>query len=145
MRLYFDGDRTRRVLRTLKDNGGVSTMWKVLNYKNGELRSFRKNVWWKSGWNISSRKSANLDYLTEIIYGEAHWEGIHVFTNKHDAFYYMNQYDNKLVVVPVEVAARDFVVAGYECPVFGDIYNALFTKVFLKKEDYDKAIEKMRI
>ena len=132
MCLRINGKRTKRVERTLRDNGGKTVMWKILrfhiHYDGIVLSAPYYEYKYSPGWNKSNRIDSDF-YLSNVIY-----LGIHVFTNKSCAIAYKAWSDECTVVVPVTVHEKDFIAAGTD-------YDAVFMKVFLKKEDYDKTIK----
>jgi hypothetical protein len=145
MCLNINEKRTKRVRRTLKDNGGQTVMWKRLKLKNlgyystSPLRGFdykTKNILispvegyeYSPGDNVSNRKSTDISVIEKKC--EAVYKGIHVYTNKQKALEAKSFWE---VLVPVTVRLKDFVAAGCR-------YEAVFTKVHLSKEEYKKAI-----
>jgi hypothetical protein len=72
--------------------------------------------------------------------GEAEvFKGIHVYLYRRDAEEEIDRTsngDNRLAILPVTCNSADLVAVG----VFDDDRAAVFTKVFVKEEDYEKAI-----
>jgi hypothetical protein len=135
MCLKIDDKRTKRVKRTLKDNGGKTIMWKMLVLDTVEgaygfqdlalITPFQKMIF-LPGKNESSRTSEYVDHRSKEI-----CLGIHVYTNKSEALSRLI-FDEE-IIVPVTVLEEDFIRAGTN-------HEAVFMKVFLNKEDYGKAI-----
>jgi hypothetical protein len=126
--------RTKRVLRTLKEHGGKCIMWKVLYKKtiiDGKwvLIAPWRETHYDSGWNISDRESKTLTKFEKASHEIHH--GLHVFTNKPSAIKFAHTWE---VVVPVVVYKKDFLAAGKS-------YDAVFTKIFIKKKDFNEALQ----
>ena len=130
--------------RKVHSNGMVK-VWKVLAYKgyHTQLCSpyIRRNVW-KPGWNKSDRMSETMTFLEKN--DREIYEGIHVCLTRNSAREFSCSCCGS-VVVPVYVYEKDFVAAGSKALTYykiGDtvIKEAVFTKVFFKKADYDKAL-----
>lgn len=161
MCLYINKERTRRVRRTLRDNGGKAIMWKVLTkgfskslrlersgLHHNKLRG-RLNVYdslqaihymmdYKPGVIISDRSNYDNKGLrialgiNEKRYNSIN-HAIHVFTNRRKALD-ESRWRHRSIVVPVQVLMKNFIAAGTN-------YDAAFTKVRLLKKDFDKAMK----
>ena len=119
-------------------SNGMVKVWKILRSFNNILVSPVKSYYtWKTEWNKSNRLDQELTYdeknqLT-INYG------IHVFLTRKETREWARLEWPRLdglnyVIVPVYVYKKDLVARNKR--------EAVFTKVFLKKEDYQKAIKK---
>jgi len=122
-------------------SNGMVKVWKVLKVNSiSKFVFFQRLILtspilnsykWTSGWNKSDRLDKELTkYET---YHQEVSKGIHVFLEKEDTSY-MNLFNIKrTVVVPVYVREKDLVVRNKT--------QAVFTKVFLKKEDHKTALK----
>jgi len=140
MCLYIDKELTEKGLKgRIVHSNGMVKVWKVLWQVNSNLMSPLKNYKWKPGWNKSNRRDVKLtndekNQLT-VLYG------IHVFLTRKNARKYARTLEQ---VVPVYVCKKDLVARGnnYDWSQQKNSQDqAVFTKVFFKKEDYDKALK----
>ena len=92
--------------------------YKVLNYKNGKLRSQIYNKVWRIGCNLSSRKSSK-----RVGDGISVDEGIYVYLKKPTSA--------SAIIVKLKGLTENLIASD------GNL--AVFTKVFLSKEEFDKA------
>ena len=109
-------------------NKGRIVVWKV--YRKSQKNKLypiycHKRTEINAGWIVSNRKDIRLGNKFTIS------KGIHVFLNIEEAQDYRSYNE---IVVPVYCYKKDFVAAHI------DEKEAVFIKVFLKKEDYTKAI-----
>lgn len=155
MCLSHDPGRTRKLAARLEKKGYVIG-YKVLRRYLGSLESIYK-IWygWKPGWNKASDKKRQF-FITQanrfgmknnksVKYSNVRkytpiYEGIHICTNKKAAQSILNDFSPYYtIIVPVKCYKNDFISSGY----FNDRTDspsAVFTKVFLTKKDYEKAL-----
>ncbi len=121
---YYSKEETEE----LRASGPTIKCWKSLDIDGNRLRSYFQDHIYRVGENLSTRENVELD-VQEKISKNIH-DGIHVYLNKKDA----NEGD---VTIPVYGQVEDLVGVGdfCECPC------AVFTKIYIKKEDYEKALD----
>ena len=138
MCLRIDKELTKVALKNKKiHTNQMIKVWKVLGLSEGSkpflISPYRVWFRWKPGWNKSSRISSKIASYEE--FAGLIDVGMHVFLDKKSATNFKNSLEK---IVPVYAYKKDFIAAGKD----GLRNEAVFTKVFLKKEDYDKAISK---
>ena len=113
---------TISVERLLKGPSKI-TCYKVLYFINNELQSTVYEKVWKPGWNKSNSKSTQINKNS----GKLIYRGIHVFLTKPA------KNTGKYRRVVKFTALRSNLIGANN----GNL--AVFTKVFLSKEEFDKA------
>ncbi len=154
MCMVYDKRATANLKRRLARNGGKLTMWCVMHREAGGLKTPWRDVpICGPGWLKSDRPSVAFDSGEgDKLPGRLHASvvcvrGKHVVRTKAAAHRYAAViWGDDLVVVPVQVQAKDCVAAG-TCATYsgmtmvsGPFPSAVFTKVFLKKADYERAL-----
>ena len=133
MCLYVDEERTKRVLRTLREHGGKATMWKVViaSITKDEYYSVLYNGRYRKGATVVSNRFNKEFNVLEGVFDQIE-RGIHVFTNRPAAKKYLSKMEKGpqfkscfLTIIPVVVSEEDFVAAG-------ENYEAVFMKVLVK-------------
>lgn len=104
-------------LKNHKYSYKMKKFWKYLKIENGKLLSPHYQHEWKPGWNRCDEKP--------VIIEQTVTNGIHVRLKKPNHYYYIS--------VPVYANGSNLIA-------YGLCEEAAFTKVFLKKEDYLKAL-----
>jgi hypothetical protein len=138
MCLYIHVRNTEEILKELRKNNGKGVMLKRLRYRQKadgqyELVSpFIEKVF-SPGDNVSDRDYGKDLSIDEKARREVE-HGIHVFTSIARAKHYMKPDE---IIVPVTVREKDFVAAG-------DDEDAVFVKVHLDKEAYNKTIDAIK-
>ena len=140
MCLYVSKSLTKSVKKRFKN--GRMVCYKILKKSWGCLYSPYHNLYWNFG-NINS------DRYDKIIVNECVFNGIHVHSTVRSAekFIKKNLYYSYYIIVPVICKEKDFIAAGYsDCPTLRNSHDtidnqAVFTKVYLRKKDYQKALK----
>ena len=119
------------------DKDGYARFWKVYQKDDGKLFSpcYPNEDGVQPGWIVSDRKSKeiSIDNGDGMNYNRNNIEhGIHVFTRHVEARQYADE--DVDVIVPIRCHKSQLVAVSSTEP------EAVFMKVFLKKEDYKKAI-----
>lgn len=142
MCLHIDAEMTYRILHLFDKNGGELTMYKAVwpcteDQFTGTIcypffaSPFRSGYEYQSGWNHSDRGVKELS--PDEIAIKAIYNGIHVFTFKEHSRYHMIRCTSD-ILLPVTVFEEDFVCAG-------DSGDAVFMKIFIDKDIYNKALQ----
>lgn len=167
MCLRHNPERTRKLAAKLRKQEHIIG-YKILRvvqyigYKR--LESHYYSHTWKSGWNKSHmhkqtfihdarslgwhRKEYKSVLYKNVCTYTAVKEGIHVFTNKQTAEYQLAKMrmnatglNRIFVIVPVKCYGNDLVSAGYDNGNEFHSHSAVFTRVYLEKEDKEKALK----
>lgn len=126
MCLKYNEKKSNIIRQKLLNNNGKCTFYKLV-YKNTTTNTLVSTVFSKIydiGWNVSNRRSKKI-FKNEESYLEL---GIHVYTSRRTA--QRNKYTLDRII-PVQCNLKHFVAAGNN----GD---AIFTKVYITKRDYDR-------
>lgn len=135
MCLTIDKNLTEKGLKGRKvHSNGMVKVWKVIGIDCGvPVSIYKNNFQWKPGWNKSNRITPTLNE-NELVNNEVNF-GIHVLLTREDAGFYMRRCE---IVIPVYVYKKDLIACGMSNWTASgrDCKEAVFTKVFLKKEDF---------
>jgi len=134
--------------RKVHPNGMVK-VWKILRLKhdNALVSPWKEFVVWKPGWNKSNRHGSVVTSDEKVTNKVEN--GIHVFLSRAEARRYSKIIDSGYItdnkIIPVYVNKKDLVDVG-RCKLSNFLeewvfVSAVFTKVFFKKEDYNKALK----
>lgn len=128
--------KSERDIDTNRAQPGFVIYWKVLLKIEGHLESPYFDQIWSPGENSANRRSRDITQ-SEVITQEIA-EGIHVHTNRKyaEAIARYTEGYQPLWVLPVKCYWEDLVAMGDGA----DCDKAVFTKVTLEQEDYDKAL-----
>lgn len=126
----------KKTVHTLFPKGATKLVfYKIVAKKFAEnilQGPFRYNYEYKPGYNYSDREFAALS--PQEISDNSVSFGIHVMTSYKKARHELQDYSRNCTLIPVMCLKKDFVAAGYAS-------DAVFLKVFIKKEDYQKALK----
>lgn len=118
------------VPKRIKFVNGRATVYKCFMRDNNSLRSpLFSNFKFQPGSNVAKGRSRKTYRKWQSIHGGA----IHCCVSKRSILEMWNSRSNDYVIVPLTVFQSDFIAEG----INGD---AAFKKVFIKKADYEKAV-----
>lgn len=122
-------DQKRAIKRLFKNRKQITCYKALVNYDNKLYSPAYHHYQWTFGENISSRSYTTL--LKNEYDAKQVGHGIHVYTSKKHATVYDGE-----ILVPVSCNLSDVVAVGHN-------KEAVFTKVYLLRREYDKAIKKL--
>lgn len=133
MCLYVDKKETRLIKRRFaaakRKGKDYIICYKILKiYWNKKIYSPFYPKEYKPGWNKSNRKSPKLTRNEKLYVNR----GIHVMTSKSDKYI---DIDEDEILIPILCYEKDFVSGG-------EPKEAVFTKIFITRKDYDDFIRK---
>jgi len=141
MCLKIDKNLTKKGLKGRKVHSNrMVKVWKVIGMEDGvPVSIYKDHFQWKPGWNESNRGTPVLTN-NELVNNEVNF-GIHVLFTREDARLYKYRCE---IIIPVYVYKKDLIACGISNWTASgrDCKEAVFTKVFLKKEDYNKVLSK---
>lgn len=133
MCLYIDEKETRLIKRRFaaaKAKGkNYIVCYKILRINwNKKMYSPFYPKEYKPGWNKSNRKTPKLTRYEKLYINK----GIHVMTSKSDKYV---EVDEEEILIPVYCYKKDLISGGQD-------KEAVFSKVFITRKDYDDFIRK---
>lgn len=133
MCLIKDDKNTKQYARTIKSKGGKIVCWKKLQMCENGLHSVLYYHRWKPGWNNSDRLGALNSNLDRPDTSNEINHGIHVYKRKPRSY---GLYDRQnIYLVPITCYLGDLLGANKAWK------DAVFTRVYLKKSDYNKVVK----
>lgn len=130
MCLFYHKANTTKIKNRFKNNKTL-TMYKVVSKSSYDktIQSIHYGHSWTPGYNISDSYKHNV--FRNYVNMDSINHGIHVYTN---AWRTKKWRDSCAVIIPVVVRLKDLIGVGTN-------QDAVFTKVFLRKKDYLKALK----
>lgn len=133
MCLYVDEKETRLIKRRFaaaKRRGkNYIVCYKIVKFVDNKIYSPYYPKEYKPGWNKSNRRILKLTKNEKIYVNR----GIHVMTSNSSI--YVDIYENE-IIIPVRCYEKDFISGG-------ETKEAVFTKVFISRKDYEILLERI--
>ena len=132
MCLYVNEKETRLIKRRFaaakRRDKNYIVCYKIVQIRNKKIYSPFYPKEYKPGWNKSNRKTPKLTKNEKLYVNK----GIHVMTS--NSFKYLD-IDEDEITIPVRCYEKDFISGG-------ETKEAVFTKIFITRKDYDNFIRK---